>query len=158
LALDRVKNIELTVSDIRSSVLANLNKRLAKAGWKNYTQLEVDLTKTTPHLPQQQLIICDAPCSGSGTWGRTPENIRFFTEEHIRHYTERQRAILAHILPLLQAGGYLLYITCSVFREENEEMVAWLLQEGGMELVKQEVIQGYRQQADTMFGALLRKV
>lgn len=158
LALDRIKNIELTVSDIRSSVLANLNKRLAKAGWKNYTQLEVDLTKTTPHLPRQQLIICDAPCSGSGTWGRTPENIRFFTEEHIRHYTERQRAILAHILPLLQAGGYLLYITCSVFREENEEMVSWLLQESGMELVKQEVIKGYRQQADTMFGALLRKV
>jgi 16S rRNA (cytosine967-C5)-methyltransferase len=51
-----------------------------------------------------------------------------------------------------------LYITCSVFREENEEMVAWLLQEEGVELVKQEVIQGYRQQADTMFGALLRKV
>lgn len=158
LALDRIKNIELTVSDIRSSVLANLNNRLAKAGWKNYTQLEVDLTKTTPHLPQQQLIICDAPCSGSGTWGRTPENIRFFTEEHIRDYTERQRAILAHILPLLQAGGYLLYITCSVFREENEEMVARLLQEEGMVLISQEIIQGYRQQADTMFGALLRKV
>ena len=158
LALDRIKNIELTVSDIRSSVLANLNKRLAKAGWKNYTQLEVDLTKTTPHLPRQQLIICDAPCSGSGTWGRTPENIRFFTEEHIRDYTERQRAILAHILPLLQAGGYLLYITCSVFREENEEMVARLLQEEGMVLISQEIIQGYRQQADTMFGALLKKV
>lgn len=158
LALDRIKNIELTVSDIRTSVLANLDKRLMKAGWKNYNKREVDLTQITPRLPQQQLIICDAPCSGSGTWGRTPENIRFFTEAHIRDFTERQRAIVTHILPLLPTGGYLLYITCSVFREENEEMVSWLLQESGMELVSQEVINGYLLQADTMFGALLRKI
>jgi len=138
--------------------LANLDKRLMKAGWKNYNKREVDLTQVTPRLPQQQLIICDAPCSGSGTWGRTPENIRFFTEAHIRDFTERQRAIVTHILPLLPTGGYLLYITCSVFREENEEMVSWLLQESGMELVSQEVINGYLLQADTMFGALLRKI
>jgi len=158
LALDRIKNIELTVSDIRTSVLANLDKRLMKAGWKNYNKREVDLTQVTPRLLQQQFIICDAPCSGSGTWGRTPENIRFFTEAHIRDFTERQRAIVTHILPLLPTGGYLLYITCSVFREENEEMVSWLLQESGMELVSQEVINGYLLQADTMFGALLRKI
>jgi len=158
LALDHIQNIELTVSDIRSSVLVNLNKRLAKAGWKKYTKLEVDLTGATPNLPQQQLIICDAPCSGSGTWGRTPEHIRFFTEAHIRDYTERQQLILTHVHPLVQKGGYLLYITCSVFREENEEMVSWLLQESGMELVSQKVIKGYLLEADTMFGALLRKI
>lgn len=157
LAIDRIKNIKLTVSDIRPSILANLEKRLSKAGWKNYNKLEVDLTQATPHLPQQQLIICDAPCSGSGTWGRTPENIRFFTEANIRDYTERQRAIVKHILPLVQTGGYLLYITCSVFREENEEMANWLLKEKGMELISQEVIKGYLHQADTMYAALLRK-
>jgi len=158
LALDHIQNIELTVSDIRTSVLVNLDKRLSRAGWKNYSKLEVDLTRVTPRLPQQQLIICDVPCSGSGTWGRTPEHIRFFTEAHIRDYTERQQAIVTHVHPLLQKGGYLLYITCSVFREENEEMVSWLLQQSGMELVSQKVIKGYRLQADTMFGALLRKI
>lgn len=157
LAIDRIKNITLTVSDIRPSILANLEKRLSKAGWKNYNKLEVDLTQVTPRLPQQQLIICDAPCSGSGTWGRTPENIRFFTEANIRDYTERQRAIVTHILPLVPTGGYLLYITCSVFREENEEMANWLLQERGMELISQEVIKGYQHQADTMYAALLKK-
>lgn len=158
LVLDRIKNVALTVSDIRPSVLANLNKRLMKAGWKKYSKLEVDLTGAIPRLPQQQLIICDAPCSGSGTWGRTPEYIRFFTEDRIRFFTERQRAILTHIYPLLRESGYLLYITCSVFREENEEMVAWLLGETKLELVSQQIFPGYEWQADTMFGALLRKV
>lgn len=158
LALDHIQNIELTVSDIRTSVLVNLDKRLARAGRKNYTKLEVDLTRNIPRLPQQQLIICDVPCSGSGTWGRTPEHIRFFTEAHIRDYTERQQAIVTHVHPLVQQGGYLLYITCSAFREENEEMVSWIMQESGMELVSQKVMKGYQLQADTMFGALLRKI
>jgi 16S rRNA (cytosine967-C5)-methyltransferase len=157
LAIDSLDNIQLTVSDIRESVLVNLRKRMSQAGWKNYTTQVVDLTTTLPSLPAQDLIICDVPCSGSGTWGRTPENIRFFSADQIKAYTRKQQSILSHTFPLLDPGGYMLYITCSVFKEENEAMVDWLIQQTGFALIEQELIIGYEQRADSMFAALLQR-
>lgn len=157
LAIDTLENIQLTVSDIRASVLVNLQKRMAQAGWKNYTSQVIDLSINTPSLPAQDLIICDVPCSGSGTWGRTPENTRFFSADQIVEYTRRQQSILSHVFPLLDQGGYLLYITCSVFKEENEAMVDWLLQQTGFELKAQQMMVGYEQRADSMFAALLHR-
>lgn len=52
--------------------------------------------------------------------------------------------------------GYLLYITCSVFKKENEDMVSFIQQQG-FELVKMELLKGYDIKADSMFAALLRK-
>jgi 16S rRNA (cytosine967-C5)-methyltransferase len=75
-------DIELTVSDIRESVLFNLKKRFAKAGLKNYKSFVIDLANSNlkPQISNFELIICDAPCTGSGTWSRTPEQLYFFDE------------------------------------------------------------------------------
>ena len=52
--------------------------------------------------------------------------------------------------------GYLLYITCSVLRQENEEITA-AIQQKGLTLIEQKVITGYNKKADTMFAALFKK-
>lgn len=158
LAKDYFGSIRLTVSDVRVSVLHNLAKRFAKAGINTYDQRVIDLSKAGFALPPQQLVICDVPCSGSGTWGRTPEQIRFFTEEKLADYNQRQRAILTQVAPTVATSGFLLYITCSVFRSENEEMVNWLQQAFPFRIVESKLLAGYQHRADTLYAALLQKV
>ncbi|HRN57477.1 MAG TPA: Fmu (Sun) domain-containing protein [Agriterribacter sp.] len=164
LAKDILKNIKLTVSDIRKSILINLEKRFASAGIKPYTARVADLTNPlftlhpSPFAAQQygfDLIICDAPCSGSGTWARTPEQLYFWKEEDISHYTTIQKKILANIIPFIKPGGHLLYITCSVFKKENEAMVDEIKERFKLQLLKMEVLKGYDKKTDTLFAALL---
>jgi 16S rRNA (cytosine967-C5)-methyltransferase len=159
LAKDILKNIELTVSDSRESILINLKKRFTEAGINHYKSFIADLRKpVVKHRPENyQLIIADVPCSGSGTWGRTPEHLCYFDGKAIDKYCSLQRKIIGNIIPFLQEKGYLLYITCSVFKKENEEIVKWVQEEHRLELVKMEVLKGYTLKADTLFAALLVK-
>lgn len=83
------------------------------------------------------LILCDVPCTGTGTMGRNPE-IRFrVTEKEIARQHKRQAAILARALEALAPGGRLVYSTCSMEPEENEDIVAECLRlNAGAELVR----------------------
>ena len=159
LVADLLGNIRLTVTDIRSSIIFNLEKRFQQAGIKNYHAYIVDLSGDAP-LPfdqQQDLVVADVPCSGSGTWSRTPEQLNFFDPAKIDYYQDLQQRILKRILPVLKPGGYLLYITCSVFHQENEDNIDFVLREFNLQLIEQKLIVGYPVGADTMFAALLRK-
>lgn len=159
LAMDFLGDITLTVSDIRESILINLHTRFKQAGIKKYTSFIADLT--SPHIPADpkgyDLVICDAPCSGSGTWARTPEQLFYWQANKLEHYTVLQKKITTAVLPFVKPGGYLLYITCSVFKNENEGIVDNILQHHGMELLEMKILKGYNIKADTMFAALLRK-
>lgn len=153
---DQQPGVQLLVSDVRRSILENLQQRFAAAGVKNYEARVADLT--SPQFPasmgNQQFdgIILDAPCSGSGTWGRTPESISFFKTEEIGKFQRLQQRIAHNVVPFLKQGGSLIYITCSVFKQENEEVVRYI--ESISDLRQQEggVIAGYDKGADTMFA------
>jgi 16S rRNA (cytosine967-C5)-methyltransferase len=151
--------IGLTVSDIRESILVNLKKRFARAGIKNYKSFVADLTQTNfnPQISNFELIICDAPCTGSGTWNRTPEQLYFFDEKKIEQYSLLQKKIVSNIIPRLKKEGSLLYITCSVFRKENEQLAEFIQRNSELESVKMELIKGYDKKADTMFAALFKR-
>jgi 16S rRNA (cytosine967-C5)-methyltransferase len=73
------------------------------------------------------LILCDAPCSGSGAWRRAPEGKWALTPERLAELTDIQDAILARVAPLVADRGILAYATCSVLRTENEDRVAAFL-------------------------------
>lgn len=153
-------DIKLVVSDIRESVLNNLDERFIAAGLRTYQKKLIDLTTNPdPELHDYEFdgIILDAPCSGSGTWGRTPEMIRQFEEYKIKGFQNLQKTIAGNTLKYLKSGKPLIYITCSVFREENEEIVSFLQSEHGMKLEALELINGYTRKADTMFVARLIK-
>jgi len=159
LAYDTLQNIELTVSDVRPAILQNLKERFEKVGIKNYQSFVADLTNPTLKIQHSKfnIILCDAPCSGSGTWGRTPEQLCFFTDGKINEYASLQKKIVNNVLGKVADGGYFLYITCSVFKKENEEMVSFIQQQSGFELVKMELLKGYEVKADSMFAALFSR-
>ncbi len=163
MAKDILGNINLTVSDIRESILTNLKKRFEKAGINHYKYFVNDLTKkSSKALPLGSgegfgLIICDAPCTGSGTWSRTPEQLYYFDKKEIVKYSSLQKQIVSNTIPHLQPGGYFLYITCSVFKKENEEVVEFMVKNFGFDLIRMELLKGYDKKADTMFAALFKK-
>lgn len=153
---DLLKNVRLTVSDIRNSIIENLRSRLRVAGIQAFTSFTADLSVETSRLPKEKydLIIADVPCTGSGTWARTPEQLYFFRENKIDQYQALQKKIVSRVLPFLKKNGLLLYITCSVFRKENEEMAGFIVEEGRLTLRTQTLLKGYDQKADTLFAAL----
>lgn len=151
--------IALTVSDIRESILMNLRKRFTAAGINKYHSLIADLQTSNPKLQTSNvdLIICDAPCTGSGTWSRTPEQLHFFKREMIKEYADKQKQIVSHVIPHLSANGMLIYITCSVFRQENEEVVNFIKEKFHLRLLQMELVRGYDKKADSMFTAAFVK-
>jgi 16S rRNA (cytosine967-C5)-methyltransferase len=164
LAFDILNNIELTATDVRESILINLRKRFGRAGITRYHSFVLDLAKPKPGSSSREiqpesfdLVICDAPCTGSGTWSRTPEQLYYFQKERIAYYAELQESILSNVIPYLKKNGLLLYITCSVFKNENEQRVQFLQRDNNLELKKMEILEGYDKKSDSMFAALLQK-
>ena len=160
LLYDKLKgNIKLTVSDIRKNILANLHKRLQQAGININRDFITDLSVSSglEMAEKFSVIICDTPCTGSGTWSRTPEQLFFFNENSIDVYAERQQQIVSNVIPHLNTGGLFFYITCSVFKKENEEMVSFIKEKNSsLQLVQMEYFKGYENAADTMFVAVFQ--
>jgi len=151
-------DLKLVVSDIRESILSNLDERFREAGLIKYQKKLLDLTKNVdPELHDYAFdgIILDAPCSGSGTWGRTPEMISQFQSQKIEFFQRLQQSIAANVVKYLKTGKPLIYITCSAFKAENEGAVDFMVKELGMKVEKQTVLKGYENKADTMFVARL---
>jgi 16S rRNA (cytosine967-C5)-methyltransferase len=98
------------------------------------------------------LVLTDVPCTGSGTWSRTPEELYFFHPKKIADYQSTQMSILSNIVPSLTPGAYLVYCTCSVFKKENEDMVAFIRSRWGLREERVEALKGYGARADTMFA------
>lgn len=153
------KQVNLTISDIRASIVLNLHQRFKRAGIKEYKYFISDVSQVDfmPVSSGYDLVLCDAPCTGSGTWSRTPEQLYFFKETSITHYSELQHKIVTQTFPHLRSGGMFVYITCSVFRQENELMTQFIRDSLSGELLFEEVLKGYDKKADSMYVAIFRK-
>ncbi|MBG6235719.1 16S rRNA (cytosine967-C5)-methyltransferase [Pedobacter sp. CAN_A7] len=152
--------IELLVTDVRENSLRNLDDRFEVAGLKKYQKKVLDLLENNEQVLHHYTfdgLILDAPCSGSGTWGRTPEMLSYFEEHKISFFIKLQQQIATNVVPYLKPGKPLVYITCSVFKQENEDVVHYLQEALGLTLESMEVIKGYQDKADTMFVARLLK-
>ena len=157
LLLDTFPQAQVTVSDVRQNILYNLQGRFKIAGIKTYRWFVADATKEAPPGNQKfDLILCDAPCSGAGTWSRTPEQLHLFRPEKIDAYAVLQKNIVRNVAQYLKPGGLLLYSTCSVFKGENEEVVDFITAHCNMEFLKSAYYRGYDQKADTLFAALFQ--
>ena len=155
---DLEPTVKLMVSDIRGSILSNLDERFMQAGLMKYQSKLLDLTQNNDLLLHDYAfdgIILDAPCSGSGTWGRTPEMISQFDDHKIEFFQWLQKDIARNVVKYLKPGKPLIYITCSVFKAENEDVVDFMVTELGLKLEEQAVLKAYEIKADTMFVARL---
>jgi 16S rRNA (cytosine967-C5)-methyltransferase len=94
-------------------------------------------------------ILVDAPCSGTGTVSRNPEIKWRLREADIARFTGLQRQILGSALTCLKPGGRLVYSTCSLEREENEDVVR------GLPVVETFLRQPGRDPGDGFFAAVI---
>lgn len=79
------------------------------------------------------VIVVDAPCSGSGLFRREPEAIEEWSLGNVQLCSRRQQRILTDVLPALKKGGIMIYSTCSYSKEENEDIGRWMMEEHKME-------------------------
>lgn len=108
----------------RAAVLAD---NLTKWGSANVVVTNND-PRDFSRLPGYfDVMVIDAPCSGSGLFRREPELIPEWSLENVALCSQRQQRILADVLPALKEGGILIYSTCSFSREEDEQIMDWLL-------------------------------
>lgn len=116
---------EVLASDVSARRVEQMKGRLRR---HSYAEGVKTLVTDASLLPEAEgvfdLILCDVPCSGTGTLARNPE-IRFrLKEEELARQAGRQKEILAAALKRLAPGGRLVYSTCSLEPEENEAVVA----------------------------------
>lgn len=108
--------------------MADLPARAARAGVEIEPLAPEALTGAGPF----DLIVTDVPCSGSGTWRRDPEAKWRLTPEGLADLTQTQAEILDQAAALVAQGGQLVYMTCSLFRAENDAQIdAFLARHAG---------------------------
>jgi 16S rRNA (cytosine967-C5)-methyltransferase len=78
-----------------------------------------------------------------------------FNPQKIEFFQKLQKSIAQNVVKYLKSGKPLIYITCSAFKAENEDVVDFLIKEVGLKLEESKVLKGYEHKADTMFVARL---
>lgn len=117
LAMGALFEIALFAHDADPRRMVDLPARAARAG------LEVTTVRDPSRHAPYGLVLVDAPCSGSGTWRRTPDAKWRLTPERLTELCALQDRILHAAAPQVASGGHLAYATCSVLREECEARV-----------------------------------
>lgn len=157
---DKFPKTQILISDCRSAILENAKLRLCKVDEKNFEIKNIDLLSPDTELLSHNLyngIIADVPCSGSGTWARTPEMLCKFDAKEIEKYAQLQKKIVSSAIPFLKKGGVLFYITCSVFINENEAVIDFVKNNFNINVLSAKYITGYEKRADTLFVSQLIK-
>jgi 16S rRNA (cytosine967-C5)-methyltransferase len=159
LLLDKCRNIDLTVSDIRESIIKNLHQRFTLYGYASkYVSLVADASNEGLKMSRTfDGIICDAPCSGAGTWNSSPEQYYFFNEQKLQDFHNKQTAILKNVIRFAKQNGKIYFITCSVFNYENQAVLNEILQDDSIQLINQQLIKGGHFRGDHLFIAELLK-
>ncbi len=102
--------------------LAPIFDRLKRAGCRN-VQVIADKAALAPLEGQMDLVLVDAPCTGSGTWRRRPDSKWRLTARQLEIRVAEQTAIMDDAMRFVKPGGRLAYVTCSVFAEENQGQI-----------------------------------
>jgi 16S rRNA (cytosine967-C5)-methyltransferase len=122
---------EIFATDINRFRLEELRKRTKRAGVQNVRVNPID---SVDDLHEKysgffDIVLVDAPCSGLGTIRRNPGMKWMVTKEMIDEISEKQRMILHAAAPLVKPGGRLIYATCTILNQENEEQIKTFLAE-----------------------------
>jgi len=163
--LKQFPTTKLTCSDVRSNILENLKQRFQLLGLKQPNVFIAPLNGYNDSLNSKDssrtynVILADVPCSGSGTWRRNPENLHYFDPQTIEQFADRQLSIIQNVLPSLAVGGYLVYLTCSVFAAENENNIKQIMQSNdNLQLVSEKFCGGIDLHGDFIYRSVLQKV
>lgn len=102
--------------------LAPIIERLKRAGTHN-VQVHDAISAIASLTGRFDRVLVDAPCTGTGTWRRRPDTKWRLTPRNLQERVEQQREALAEAAVYVKPGGELLYVTCSLLPEENDDQV-----------------------------------
>lgn len=145
--------------DVEAYKLQELKRRASRAGVHNIQMEVIEGQKSIKkHNNQADILLLDVPCSGSGVLKRNPDAKYKITNSFIYELTEKQKFILQNYSQMLKNGGSLVYATCSILPEENEEQIRnFLNNNGGFELVEERTIYPNEMGFDGFYMARIQK-
>lgn len=118
LAIAAKTDAQVVAHDAFPKRMADIPNRMKKAG------VSIDVIQNTANSGEFDLVFCDVPCSGSGSWRRDPDGKWSLTPEKLGNVVKTQAEILETCADLVAQGGELAYATCSVLSEENQNQIA----------------------------------
>jgi 16S rRNA (cytosine967-C5)-methyltransferase len=124
-------NGRVIAADLHEHRVRAMKERFELCGIRNVETIALDATQPLPFEHVFDRILVDVPCSGTGTLARHPEIRWKLRLEDLRDLHARQAALLRNALAHLAPGGRLVYSTCSLEPEENEDVVREVLQSAG---------------------------
>ncbi len=122
------KDSLLVSNEVIKSRVPVLEENLIKWGAANTIITNSDPREFARLENYFNVMVVDAPCSGSGLFRRDPEAIGEWSPEQVNICQQRQQRILADAWPALKQNGLLIYSTCSYSREENEDILDWMVE------------------------------
>lgn len=149
---------QIYLHDIRAHALLEARKRLKRAGIQNGQILK----STSPNLAKlkkkMDWVLVDAPCSGTGTLRRNPDMKWKFSEAMLTRLIGQQRIIFEKALSFLKPDGRIVYGTCSILKEENQNQLAHFIQTYHL-VIEGEIFQSIPAEGemDGFFGVVLKR-
>lgn len=114
---------QIYLHDIRSHALLECKKRLRRAGVQNAQIVQAEDVKLKKLKKRMDWVLADVPCSGTGTLRRNPDMKWKFDDEMVPRLVGLQRQIFEKALSFVKPGGKIVYGTCSLLNEENQQQV-----------------------------------
>jgi 16S rRNA (cytosine967-C5)-methyltransferase len=115
---------QIFLHDVRLEALFEAKRRLRRAGIQNaQTILHTDEHRLSPLLGRMDWVLVDVPCSGTGTLRRNPDLKWKYSQAMVDRLVAEQRVIFDQALSYVAPGGTIIYATCSLLREENEDQL-----------------------------------
>lgn len=124
LAMAARARLDLVAHDVAPDRMRDLPVRAARAGASVISATLDELQDRSAF----DLVLCDAPCSGSGAWRRAPEGKWALTPARLSDLMQIQDDILDQVTALVAPSGCLAYVTCSLFRDENQDTITRFLE------------------------------
>ena len=119
---------QLHAYDSDRNRLKPIHERIRRAGTRN-VQVHSPDDDMSALVGKMDRVLVDAPCTGSGTWRRRPDSKWKLTAEQLADRLREQEEVLAQAAPFVRPGGFMAYVTCSVFPEENENQTYAFIQD-----------------------------
>lgn len=153
------KRGQIFLHDIRKKILLEAKKRLRRAGVQNSQIVNPDDEPKLKKLKKQMdWVLADVPCSGIGTLRRNPDMKWKFSEEMLTRLVGQQRTIFEKALSYMKPEGHIVYATCSILNEENQQQIDHFVKTYDLEIVG-ETFQSipHEGRMDGFFATVLRK-
>jgi len=127
-------NSILWANDVNSNRAKVLEYNLVKWGRANYIVSNAKIDDFNELKNQFDIVLLDAPCTGSGFFRKYQEWQDNFSLDYINQCVKRQKDILKKVFDIIPMDGYLIYSTCSFTSEENEDIAKWIIDNGFEEI------------------------